>query len=246
MLQLYFLDSFEQVRGNWTLLVSDREFEEETISIAYVLPPPDQKALGSWKVVACLYCNETSELVSYSIQNFTLVDPEPEDFTMMVLFLASIVAAVIVVELFTRRISRVFKDLRNTASKIGTGEVPLDVQNEIQEIRESDTVPRGVFLELVIEIERKIRLLAEKAGMKTWRYSAVSRTTRSLRAQGIIRKEIADLIVSFWHIRNSVMHGRTSITKANLEEAIDIGRVVLSELEVAYKEASGTRQTPNS
>jgi len=131
-------------------------------------------------------------------------------------------------------VEAVFKELRQIASEIEEREVTPEVRDEIAEIRESDRDPRAVFLELIIEIEKKLRVLATRSGIQSWKYISIHKLVELLIASEIIDRRLANLIRSFWYLRNKVIHGEIDITRARLDEAIYIGETILSKLEKAY------------
>jgi hypothetical protein len=139
----------------------------------------------------------------------------------------------------TGGIEAVFEELRQIATQIQTEETPQKVRNEIRQIRRSDREgnPTGIFLELVIEIEKKLRLLSGKPE-ESWKYASMPRMTERLVRNEVIDRRLSDLIRKFWDLRNRVVHGRVVITKEHLEEAISIGEVILSQLDEAYKRTS--------
>lgn len=83
LLKLYFVDSIVQVRAIWAHSLSEEEIDHGC-NFAYILPPSDQMVLGSWRLIALLYNNETAELVSYSVQDFYVVKSRQEETTILI------------------------------------------------------------------------------------------------------------------------------------------------------------------
>ncbi len=99
---------------------------------------------------------------------------------------------------------------------------------------ESDKYPTAVFLELVVEIEKKLKVLAEKQAKIPWKYTSVNKLVKILQQYEVIDQKLGNLIRIFWDIRNQIFHGRIEITESRLDEAIKIGETILSKLEEAY------------
>jgi uncharacterized protein YutE (UPF0331/DUF86 family) len=128
-----------------------------------------------------------------------------------------------------------FQQLRQMARQVREEEVNPEIKEEIELIRESDSDPKGAFLELIIEIEKKLRFLASKrAGEDSYKYRSVRQIIDMLSSKGTIDTNLANLIREFWYLRNKAIHGEIEITKGRLDEAIRIGEVILSRLEKAY------------
>lgn len=127
-----------------------------------------------------------------------------------------------------------FEKLEELASQVREEEVIPSVREDIELIRQSDTDPKSAFLELIIEIEKKLKLLVSKSGGESWKYTSVTKIVGQLETSGIIDHNLAKLIRQFWYLRNKTIHGEIVITKDSLEEAIQIGEAILSKLEKAY------------
>ena len=100
-LMLYFVDSLQQVRATWNQSLTAKEFTEGLV-LEYSLPPPDQKVMGSWNLIALLHDDGNRELISYVVQEFKVTEI-PTRFLPVTLFLAlfaaisTIVAAAMVI-----------------------------------------------------------------------------------------------------------------------------------------------------
>lgn len=129
-----------------------------------------------------------------------------------------------------------FERLEQVADDIKEVETPVDIKEEIEDIRETSREPKAVFLELVIEIEKKLKILTEKKAITSWKYTSVRKMVSILKEYQIIDEKLGYLINEFWKIRNKVIHGELEITKYSLDEAIDIGETILAKLDKAHKE----------
>jgi hypothetical protein len=127
-----------------------------------------------------------------------------------------------------------FQDLEERANEIKDLEVAPRVKEEIEFIRNSDPDPKAVFLELIIEIEKKLKLLASKYGEESWRYMSVRKIIDQLSKKGEIDSNLASIIRDFWTLRNRTIHGDIVITRDRLEDAIQIGETILSRLDKSY------------
>lgn len=108
---------------------------------------------------------------------------------------------------------------------------------EVQEIISSDLRnPTGSLLELIIEIEKKIRLISEKLGYKSWRYESAYKLSYILQEKEVLNEKELAIFRSFWKIRNRIIHGDLEITQSVLEDAINLGERLLSKLDSKYKE----------
>jgi len=105
-----------------------------------------------------------------------------------------------------------FQDLEERANEIKDLEVAPRVKEEIESIRNSDPDPKAVFLELIIEIEKKLKLLASKYGEEPWRYMSVRKIVDQLSKKGEIDSNLASIIRDFWTLRNRTIHGDIVIT----------------------------------
>lgn len=130
-------------------------------------------------------------------------------------------------------VEAIFRELQEADGEIGEEEISDTVKFEVEEIRESDRDPKAVFLELVIEIERKVNLLAEKHEKPKWRYIPVRKVVDILLQYNVIDLKLGNLIKIFWDFRNRVIHGRIEMTTGRLDEVINIGERILSKLEKA-------------
>lgn len=128
-----------------------------------------------------------------------------------------------------------FRELEEEAEKIEKEVTPESVKREIREIAISDVNPKAVFFELMVEIEKKLRLLSSKLNLgDSWRYRGVNQMVRGLEKEEVLDKYTANLILSFWNIRNRAVHGVVDITDENLREAIQIGEIILTRLDSMY------------
>lgn len=118
-----------------------------------------------------------------------------------------------------------------------TGEarpISPEAKEEMQEIKKSARDPRAIFLEIVVEIEKKLRLIAEMSGLEAWRYSPVPVLLNELVKKEVIDVRMRDYSLVFWRMRNRVIHGEVDITTENLDEIISIGEKLLSMLDYVY------------
>lgn len=142
-------------------------------------------------------------------------------------------------KLSTGGIEAKFEEIREMAAEISTEEPPREVRNEIRQIRQTDREgnPTGIFLELVIEIEKKLHLLSRKPE-ESWKFTSVPRIVDLLVQNEVIDRNLAELIRGFWNLRNQVVHGRINITEELLDDAISAGEVILSQLEESFRRNS--------
>lgn len=119
--------------------------------------------------------------------------------------------------------------------------ITSETKEEIQEIRKSARDPRAIFLEIVMEIEKKLRLIAEMSGLEAWRYSPVSKLLDELVKKEVIDMRMRDYSLVFWRMRNRVVHGEVDIKTENLDEIISIGEKLLSMLDYVYRSIPSKR-----
>jgi len=127
------------------------------------------------------------------------------------------------------------RELEEEALEVKEEETPQKIKEEIDEIQKSDRSPSIVFLELIVEVERKLRMIAESRDFSGYKYVPVPRLVSGLVEKEVIKKELGDLIRRFWQIRNKIVHGVVDITDRNLKDATSIGEVILTELDKVYE-----------
>jgi uncharacterized protein YutE (UPF0331/DUF86 family) len=113
-------------------------------------------------------------------------------------------------------------------------EAASEAKEELREIQESDTSTLGVFLQLANEIETKLRIIGELKGPSGYKYTSMARYARDLAKANIISSRLADLIARFRNVRNEIVHYTRNISRSQLEDAIYIGEVILTELNKIY------------
>ena len=127
--------------------------------------------------------------------------------------------------------------LEREALQVKKEETPQRIKEEIDEIQRSDMDPAVVFLELIVEVERKLRMIAEWKDFSGYKYVPVRKLVYELVRKEVIPKDLSALLNRFWDIRNRIVHGAVEITRDNLEDATTIGEIVLTELNKIYESA---------
>jgi predicted transcriptional regulator len=125
-----------------------------------------------------------------------------------------------------------------------TGEARLispEAKEDIQGIRKTTRDPQGIFLEIIVEIEKKLHLIAEMSGLAAWRYSSVPVLLNELLKKEVIDMKMRDYLLVFWRMRNRVVHGEVDITTENLDEIINISEKLLSMLDHIYESIPSKR-----
>jgi hypothetical protein len=138
-------------------------------------------------------------------------------------------------KLSTQGVEGEFQRVEQMANKIRDTTIDPQVQTEVDEIRRSNSDPKAVFFELIVEIEKKMRYLDSKTGMDTWKYTPTRRLVDGLTEKGVIDLQLANLIKEFLHLRNKTIHGEVAITNELLDESIQIGETIISKFEKALK-----------
>lgn len=134
-----------------------------------------------------------------------------------------------------------FADLEEKALEVKEEEAPPEVKAEIDQIQQSDTHPYAVFLILIGEVERKLRLLAEAKDYSGFKYRPIVQLSSDLLQKGVISDKLYALIRQFSHIRNQIVHGIVQINDQDLKTSIDAGEIILTELDKIYKRISHSR-----
>ena len=116
------------------------------------------------------------------------------------------------------------------AAVIKAEEAASEAKEEINKIQESDTSALGVFLQLANEIEIKLRIISELNGRSAYKYAPMARYARDLAEENIISAQLAHLIEDFRSVRNKVIHSTRDISRSQLDDAIYISNVILTEL----------------
>lgn len=169
--------------------------------------------------------------------------------------LASILAfytiAMLLLRSFSKRLRRFkfgptgleaeLEKMEEEALEVKVERTPQEVREEIDEIERSDRDPSVVFLELVGEIEKKLRMIAEWKDFTGYKYSPVRKLVSALIQKGVISQRLGALVHDFWGIRNRIVHGEMEITESNLKNASSIGEIVLTELEKIYEQTKTYR-----
>lgn len=164
--------------------------------------------------------------------------------------LASILAfytiAILLLRDFSKRLRRFklgpggveadLEKLEEEALQVKKEEAPQKIREEINEIQRSDREPSVVFLELIVEIERKLRMIAEWKDFSGYKYVPVRKLVSELVSKNVITKELGSMMDRFWRIRNQIVHGEVDITEDNLKDATSIGEIILTELEKIYEQ----------
>lgn len=121
-------------------------------------------------------------------------------------------------------------------------ETPPEVKDEIDQIQRSDKHPYAVFLVLIGEIERKLRLIAEAKDYSGFKYRPIVQLSSDLVKKEVISDKLYALIRQFWHIRNNIVHGIVGINDQDLKTAIAAGEIILTELDRVYKKIRSNKQ----
>jgi hypothetical protein len=91
---------------------------------------------------------------------------------------------------------------------------------------------------LIGEVERKMRLIAEAKDYSGFKYKPIAQLSRELVEKGVISNQLYNLTREFSHIRNEIVHGIVQINDHDLKIAVDIGEIILTELDKVYKKTS--------
>lgn len=108
-------------------------------------------------------------------------------------------------------------------------------------IKASDSHPYAVFLVLIGEVERKLRLIAEAKDFSGYKYRPMVQLSSELFKKQIINEKLYAIIRQFSHIRNEIVHGIVQINDEDLKAAILAGEIILTELDKAYKKIGRTK-----
>ena len=179
-----------------------------------------------------------ASLIKFSIQSDQLI-----------IGLATILAAYTIALVFVHQLHRPlkrfkfglggveadFSELIDRALEAKEEETPLEVKDEIDQILRSDEHPYAVFLVLIGEVERKLRLIAEAKDYSGFKYIPIIQLSSDLVRKEVISVKLLPLIKQFWHIRNEIVHRVVGINDNDLKVAITAGEIILTELDKVYK-----------
>ena len=104
------------------------------------------------------------------------------------------------------------------------------ISDEItRRIADAASDPRGAFLVLAIEIEGRIRQLANQLNIvEANRIIPLIRVLEILTERGFIGREVISIFRDFWAIRNRVAHGvHYELERGRLYELVDLGMRIL-------------------
>lgn len=110
--KIYLIDSLNKLRGVFPfhksiilkenlneLSVIKDEIEENDIKkklkFSFNMPPKDQKVIGVWKTLVCLYDGNNNELISYTVNEFDVTDLSP-NWIFLGIFFGFFLSAIIV------------------------------------------------------------------------------------------------------------------------------------------------------
>lgn len=139
-------------------------------------------------------------------------------------------------------VSGVTKDLARqaiTASEITRKPPSEEAKKIVNEIREAESNPSAVFIDLTGQIERRLNDIYEevvgwesKVGqpITARRYIPVPKLVNELVKLGFMPINLGALIRDFLGLRNKIIHGE-SFTANDLTNAVEIGTIVMSELD---------------
>lgn len=115
------------------------------------------------------------------------------------------------------------------SEEIDFGEVPESVRGRIVG---SLVEPRAALITLAVEIENRIRELAEIHDIRTrGRFFSPRRAIEAMVATGRLDAHLRSLFEDFWAIRNDAMHGRTLlIEREQLYSLVELGMRILRML----------------
>ena len=122
-------------------------------------------------------------------------------------------------------------------AKYTEGKKPTtEIEEDARKIVERATTPTAKFVELSIEIEKRMRLIAAYLGEpRGIRYRTMSGLVSTLLSKGIIDSDSAKLIKTFWSARNEAIHGVREISERESVKLMNMGKILLSELDRAYQ-----------
>jgi len=90
---------------------------------------------------------------------------------------------------------------------------------------------RGIALFRTIgDIENELRNLAAKNDIRVDEKASPRHVVDVLQNEGILTKPVAHAAAEYLYIRNQIVHGRVRLTDSNIEEALAIGAMLLSDL----------------
>jgi hypothetical protein len=108
--------------------------------------------------------------------------------------------------------------------------IPEDVKERIQN---SLVEPRGALISLAVEIESRLKELAEQHKITNRGYFAPRKTIQELTFRNLISPEIEPVFIDFWEIRNNAVHARGFVPEpSKLFELAELGLRVLRFLYV--------------
>jgi hypothetical protein len=218
------------------ILKEDLKKEDETIKFPY--------SLATYIMLSLVF-------ITYVVLAFSGFSKSSLDPTLV--GLGALVAVYTIALVLLRELPRI-RRLKFTATGLEaelmelerqvTGEARLispEAKEDIQKIRKTARDPRAIFLEIIVEIEKKLRLIAEMSGLAAWRYSSVPVLLDGLLKKEVIDIRMRDYLLVFWRMRNRVIHGEVDITIENLDEVISIGEKLLSMLDYVYRSIPSQR-----
>lgn len=112
---------------------------------------------------------------------------------------------------------------------------PTKIEKEARKIVENATTPTTKFIELSIEIEKRIRLIAANLGLMGIRYKPMSELLSVLISKKIIGSNSAMLVQTFWRARNEAIHGVRELSEHEFVKLMKMGKILLSELDRGYR-----------
>ncbi len=111
---------------------------------------------------------------------------------------------------------------------------PTKIEKETRRMLENATTPTAKFVELSIEIEKRMRLIAAKLGLTGIRYKPMSELVSALSSKNIIDSNSAILTQTFWRARSEAIHGVRELSEHEFVKLMNMGKILLSELDRGY------------
>jgi hypothetical protein len=125
----------------------------------------------------------------------------------------------------------VFDAIVKEAKEVRTSEPPEAVRRRLADIEQVNDELAGTFLRLALEIETKLRSVGEEHGIPKSRMIPLGALVHGLVRKEVISDQLAAIVEDFRMIRNRVMHEKIALNEKNLEDAISVAGIVLTELE---------------
>jgi uncharacterized protein YutE (UPF0331/DUF86 family) len=119
------------------------------------------------------------------------------------------------------------------------------ISDEIEnKIIQASNDPRAALMIVAIEIEKKVRSIADKAEIpEARRPYPINRIINSLAQKEIINSEVVLIFSDFWNIRNQVVHGyHLDLSPGKLYELIEIGIRILKLLSIEKQSPEVTKE----